>query len=612
MSILFIFYETISNGFNISFLALITVISIYCAVLIIIIKNPVISVLFLIGLFLCLAFYLISIGLTFMGLAYLLVYVGAVSILFIFILMLINIRISELISDSKNSILLVVLTVLLLSIVLNDIIPMEGIFEYIKNISNTTFFASSNSWDNNINSLNNISSLGNILYSTYFIFIIIGSMILLLAMVGAIIITIKQSDFFTEGSLNNKQYNLTALNSSIKLVPVGIKIKLTISHKSSSDSRENLNNTKENEDIKSENSNGLDSESNTPQSSELEVPELDWEPDTPQSSEPEVPEVNSELNTPKLSEVELPQVDLGLNTPELPVPDLFLSDFINNISSVVDSLCNTISSCPDFSIPTSVILVCAGKGLFGQILKNWLCSKPKITLSSFKADFLGLSSKNFSWNEVIHVHSLNLRRGPDFNPITGFDFYYPFNWQELQELIRTGSSVFPTSNPWPNIPNEQAIRNFYNSQAVRDFIHLGNQVGQREWGFGTNDAFFDRATVANVEETFTMIENLQDTLRSNNSPEYITLDNTTNHRLERFISYFPSNDHPIRQLFENCRIETNNSDTPYRISSENLRRILSLSDTPDNTSRILVRFLKAKIELYHSANVPLNIPFLNQ
>jgi NADH-ubiquinone oxidoreductase chain 6 len=48
-------------------------------------------------------------GLNFVGLSYLLVYVGAVSILFLFILMLINVRISELLSNTSNSIPLAVL-----------------------------------------------------------------------------------------------------------------------------------------------------------------------------------------------------------------------------------------------------------------------------------------------------------------------------------------------------------------------------------------------------------------------------------------------------------------------------------------------------------------------
>jgi len=47
-------------------------------------------------------------GINFIGLSYLLVYVGAVSILFLFILMLINVRISELVTENNNSIPLAV------------------------------------------------------------------------------------------------------------------------------------------------------------------------------------------------------------------------------------------------------------------------------------------------------------------------------------------------------------------------------------------------------------------------------------------------------------------------------------------------------------------------
>jgi NADH-ubiquinone oxidoreductase chain 6 len=48
-------------------------------------------------------------GINFIGLSYLLVYVGAVSILFLFILMLINIRISELVTNNSNSIPLAIM-----------------------------------------------------------------------------------------------------------------------------------------------------------------------------------------------------------------------------------------------------------------------------------------------------------------------------------------------------------------------------------------------------------------------------------------------------------------------------------------------------------------------
>ena len=106
---LFILNEVITNNLNYNLLNLISIVSILCGILVIISKNPIVSVLFLIGLFLSVAGYLMMLGINFIGLSYLLVYVGAVSILFLFILMLINVRISELASDNSNSIPLAVI-----------------------------------------------------------------------------------------------------------------------------------------------------------------------------------------------------------------------------------------------------------------------------------------------------------------------------------------------------------------------------------------------------------------------------------------------------------------------------------------------------------------------
>jgi NADH-ubiquinone oxidoreductase chain 6 len=120
---LYILNETYTNGYNLLALNLFSLSSVLCAISVIISKNPIVSVLFLIGLFLSIASYLITIGINFIGLSYLLVYVGAVSILFLFILMLINVRISELFSDTKNSIPLVFIVAILFSSLLSLILP---------------------------------------------------------------------------------------------------------------------------------------------------------------------------------------------------------------------------------------------------------------------------------------------------------------------------------------------------------------------------------------------------------------------------------------------------------------------------------------------------------
>jgi len=54
------------------------------------------------------------------------------------------------------------------------------------------FFVTSKLWDGNLSETSHITSIGNIMYTNYSIWLILTSIILLLAMVGAIVITIKQ------------------------------------------------------------------------------------------------------------------------------------------------------------------------------------------------------------------------------------------------------------------------------------------------------------------------------------------------------------------------------------------------------------------------------------
>lgn len=126
MSNLFILNETFTNGLNHALLNVISLASILCGIFVIISKNPIVSVLFLIGLFLNIAGYLMMLGINYIGLSYLLVYVGAVSILFLFILMLINVRISELVTDTSNSIPLAILIGIFFNITVYKILPSNG------------------------------------------------------------------------------------------------------------------------------------------------------------------------------------------------------------------------------------------------------------------------------------------------------------------------------------------------------------------------------------------------------------------------------------------------------------------------------------------------------
>ena len=234
---IFLLNETITNGFSHVFLSIISLASILCGILVIVSKNPIVSVLFLIGLFLSISGYLMMLGMNFIGLSYLLVYVGAVSILFLFILMLINVRISELVTDTSNSIPLAILIGIFFNSTIYQILPSNAtafnsyVFDLNKSfydafhINNITYslksifnfsallpnslvsagakdtgnvndvaFVSSSIWDGSLSETSHIATLGNVIYTSYPIWLIITSIILLLAMVGAIVITIKQKN----------------------------------------------------------------------------------------------------------------------------------------------------------------------------------------------------------------------------------------------------------------------------------------------------------------------------------------------------------------------------------------------------------------------------------
>jgi NADH-ubiquinone oxidoreductase chain 6 len=122
---MYILLDNNTNGYNVELLDFLSLFAIFSGIFVIISKNPIISVLFLIGLFLCISSYLILLGISFIGLSYLLVYVGAVSILFLFILMLINVRISELQAETSNSLPLAIIIGVCFYSILSEILPFR-------------------------------------------------------------------------------------------------------------------------------------------------------------------------------------------------------------------------------------------------------------------------------------------------------------------------------------------------------------------------------------------------------------------------------------------------------------------------------------------------------
>ena len=76
--------------------------AILSSVLVITSKNPVIAVIFLISLFINAAAYLIFSGVGFIGLTYIILYVGAITVLFLFVIMMINIKLTDILETGKT------------------------------------------------------------------------------------------------------------------------------------------------------------------------------------------------------------------------------------------------------------------------------------------------------------------------------------------------------------------------------------------------------------------------------------------------------------------------------------------------------------------------------
>lgn len=143
-------------------------------------------------------------------LTYLIVYVGAIAILFLFVVMMLNIKLVELQDSAENTSNPYPLAFVLGTLFVSGLgltnpnlskIDLPTIFDSINLLSFKsdkleTLFVSHSNWDNVFVSLDQINSLGQVLYTSHALFLIIASMILLLAMVGPIILSHKPTKRF--------------------------------------------------------------------------------------------------------------------------------------------------------------------------------------------------------------------------------------------------------------------------------------------------------------------------------------------------------------------------------------------------------------------------------
>ncbi len=159
-------------------------------------KNPVHSVLYLILVFLNISFLFLKYSLEFLGIFLIIIYVGAISILFLFVIMMLKLKQIEVISNKQSFFVTFLLFFQLIT------------FLPIPFIENNFLFIN---WHLILDNFTNVNCFGQLLYTYYFIFILIVGIILLLALICSVILTMPKIIYKNE----QKIYKQLSRNSNI-------------------------------------------------------------------------------------------------------------------------------------------------------------------------------------------------------------------------------------------------------------------------------------------------------------------------------------------------------------------------------------------------------------
>jgi NADH-quinone oxidoreductase subunit J len=163
-----------------------SIIAVISAIMVTVSKNTVHSVFFLILDFISISCLFIMIGAEFLGMIMLIVYVGAVAVLFLFVVMMLNVAQQKnqwFVSEASSGHIPVGL--IISTIIFFELIIVIGGWKYKPDL-----FDLNNSVNNF--SVSNTHSLGQVLYTDYIYVFQLSGMILLVAMIGAIVLTFRK------------------------------------------------------------------------------------------------------------------------------------------------------------------------------------------------------------------------------------------------------------------------------------------------------------------------------------------------------------------------------------------------------------------------------------
>tara|TARA_B100000965_G_C19506036_1_gene719675 strand:+ start:154 stop:783 length:630 start_codon:yes stop_codon:yes gene_type:complete len=164
-----------------------SILAIFSALMVITSRSTVNSVFFLILDFISVGCLFIMVGAEFLGMILLIVYVGAVAVLFLFVVMMLNVaqqKQSWFIGQKSTHIPSGLIVSVLIFL---ELLVVVGGWKYKENIMSSSNLVIDTS-------TSNTHSIGNVMYTEYILFFQLSGIILLLAMVGAIILTYRKRE----------------------------------------------------------------------------------------------------------------------------------------------------------------------------------------------------------------------------------------------------------------------------------------------------------------------------------------------------------------------------------------------------------------------------------
>ena len=171
------------------FFYIFSIIAVFSAIMVTVSRNTVHSVFFLILDFISISCLFIMIGAEFIGMIMLIVYVGAVAVLFLFVVMMFNVsqQNNEQLREKKN-LNHIPIGLLISTVIFFELIIVAGGWKYKPELLKS--FSSVGTDSNTTNT----HEIGNVLYTDYIHVFQLSGMILLVAMIGAIVLTFRKRE----------------------------------------------------------------------------------------------------------------------------------------------------------------------------------------------------------------------------------------------------------------------------------------------------------------------------------------------------------------------------------------------------------------------------------